>query len=122
MPRAKLTQQQLDQAIVERERGRSCATIAKRFGVSRGAINYQCLKAGAVSPNQRRTPTPIEASSFVGRDGRTFRTFTQEDDDRLLQLRLAGMKPSQIAREMGRGNTSIRMRLLLLAAREEMVQ
>jgi hypothetical protein len=120
MSRQKLTAEQIEWACRKREAGWGTARIGERLGVSAGAINYQCLKNGAVSPHQRRTPTPAEQHRYTGKDGRSFRTFTPAEDEQLLQLARAGMMLHHIARAMGRGNTSIRMRLMLLELREEL--
>ena len=116
---AKLTQEQIDQAIAWREKGWSCRAIAQRLGVSDGAIKYQCLKNGAISPRQKGRENYTGPQSFIGKDGRTFSRFTDEDDHRLIKLANAGLKVGEIAKQMGRANTSIRMRLLLLGQHED---
>lgn len=116
----KLTPEQVEWACSKRETGWSTNAIGQRLGVSAGAINYQCLKHGAVSPRQRRTETPSERMTYQGRDGRTFRTFTPDDDQQLLELATSGKTISAIGRMIGRGNTSVRMRLMLLAIREDL--
>jgi len=116
---AKLQPEQIEQMIRWRERGWSCNSIAKRLGVSTGAINYQCLKNGAISPRQKGK-TPFNGpTQFTGKDGRTFRRFSEDDDAQMRELAHQGKTAGQIAREMGRGTTSIRMRMLLLGAHEE---
>lgn len=116
----KLTNEQVEWACEKREAGWSTDRIGKSLGVSAGAINYQCLKHGAFSPNQRRTETPAERITYTGKDGRTFRTFTPDEDEQLLALRQAGTKISDIGKLMNRGLTSVRMRLMLLEIREEL--
>lgn len=117
---SKLTKEQVEWACRKRETGWSTRAIGKRLGVSAGAINYQCLKYGAISPRQRRRDTPIERTTFKGKDGRTFRTFVPAEDRQLLDLAESGSKIAEIARIMGRGRTSIAMRLMLLGIREDL--
>jgi len=116
----KLSPEQIEWACRKREAGWSTEAIGRALNVSAGAINYQCLKNGAFSPRQRRTETPAARREYRGRDGRTFRTFTPEDDEQLLKLRASGMMIHRIAEATGRANTSVRMRLMLLAIREEL--
>ncbi|WGM45271.1 hypothetical protein KOAAANKH_00132 [Brevundimonas sp. NIBR10] len=105
-------------ARLREERGWSHRRIATRFGVSTGAIQYHCLKLGAVSPRTRanRSRGPM---TMVGRDGRLQRRFTEAEDDLLLKLSLANMPLRDIAIEMKRPRTSVRLRLFTLAMRED---
>lgn len=107
-------------ALEMREAGRSCLTIAKKLGVSEGAIHYQCLRHGIVSPRQRRTTAPTEPIAIVGPSGRVQRRFTQAEDEQLMALEAQGMAYQAIARHIGRAYTSVRMRLLAIALRDEM--
>lgn len=116
----RLSDEQIAEIVQLRERGRSYDQLAQQFGVSRGAVLYQCLKAGAAAPRQRRAPIRTEPMSFVARDGRTQRRFTQDEDDRLVALRKDGRTIPEIAREIGRANTSVRIRLLTIALHEEL--
>lgn len=116
----KITAEQLTEMVDLRERGWSCASIGKRLGLSTGAINYQCLKLGVTSPRQTGRSQAQSAQSFVGRDGRTFRRFTDDEDQLLRSLAAQTTKIDTIAREMGRARTSVRMRLLLLGQHEDL--
>jgi hypothetical protein len=116
----KLTVEQIDQLLTWREAGRGYRTIARRLKVSAGAVYSHCLKNGVSSPGQRFDPIPTEASQFVAGDGRTQRKFTVDDDARLLELEATGMAYKAIGREMGRPYTSVRIRLMSLAMREEL--
>lgn len=120
MPRHRLDDDAIQRALEMREAGRSCLTIAKRLGVSKGAIHYQCLRHGVVSPRQHRTTAPVQPVAIVGPSGRVQRLFTQEEDERLLALEAQGMGYRAIAREMRRAYTSVRLRLLTIALREEL--
>ena len=117
--RRKLTDAQIEEMCEKREKGWGYERLAERFGVSQGAIHYQCLKNAAVSPRQRRRPVPTEPSSFVAGDGRTQRRFTIADDERLLELEASGLSYQKIGRQMGRAYTSVRIRLLTLALRDD---
>lgn len=117
---AKLSHEQVEFACAKREAGWSTRRIGMRLGVSSSAINYQCLKHGAVSPRQRRTATPEMQHRYEGKDGRKFRTFTPDEDHRLLVLARQGLTVSQIGRDMARANTSVRMRIMMLELREDL--
>ncbi len=117
----KLSAEQVDWACQKREAGWSTTRIGMKLGVSSGAIAYQCLKHGAVSPNQRRTQTPQQQRVYQGKDGRSFRTFTTQEDEQLLALAREGKRIPEIATLMKRGRTSIRMRIMLLELREDMI-
>lgn len=120
MGQKRLSIQEVDDLIEKREKGWSYERLAERFAVTPGAVHYQCLKNGAVSPNQRRGISPINPVSFVAGDGRTQRRFTQSEDKQLLDLEASGIGYNEIARRMGRARTSVRMRLLTLALREDL--
>jgi hypothetical protein len=116
----KLTSTQIEWACEKREAGWSTQRIGMRLGVSAGAINYQCLKHGAVSPRQRRHETPAERLTYTGRDGRHFRTFTPDEDEQLLSYAREGKSSRVIGQLMNRGRTSVTMRLMLLELRKEL--
>lgn len=118
-PCRKLTDEQIADLIDRRERGWSYERLAQRYGVSPGAIHYQCLKHGAVSPKQRQRPVPTEPGHRTTRNGRVQRLFTVEDDRQLLELEHQGLTYNAIARHVGRAYTSVRIRLMTLALRED---
>jgi transposase-like protein len=118
----KLNQEQVEQIAELRERGWSYARIAMKFGVSDGAIHYQCLRMGAVSPRSRGKNAAAHLQpAIVAKDGRTQRRFTPQEDEQLQQLSIEGKKISEIVAITGRAPTSVRMRLMTLALHEEMV-
>lgn len=114
----KLSDAQIVELIEKREKGWSHGALADWFGISKAGIHYQCLKAGAISPNQRIVPVPTQSTSFVAGDGRTQRRFTQAEDVRLLELEAQGLNYSAIAVQIGRARTSVRIRIMTLALRE----
>ena len=117
-----LSDAQLEEMVRLRERNLSYAAIARHFTergtpVSAGSIAWQCLRLGADVPAQfRRSATPRSAP--VMRNGRQVRPFTPEEDAKLLRLEAAGTTIFRIAREMKRGDNSIRGRLYSLARQE----
>lgn len=111
---AKLSSDQVLEIADRRERGWSYARLAKAYGVSAGAIHYQCLRQGAKSPNSRRVPY-FGPASISAADGRTQRRFSEAEDQRLLDLEAEGKSVSEIARVMDRPITSVRIRLMSLA-------
>ncbi|WP_226019742.1 hypothetical protein [Novosphingobium sp. FKTRR1] len=118
-PARKLSDDQIADILERRERGWGYTQLADRHGVTAGAIHYQCLKHGAVSPRQRALPVPIAPAVRIGKDGTVQRVFTAADDARLLELEAQGLSYNAIARTMGRAYTSVRVRLMTLALREE---
>ena len=116
----KLSDDQIEQLIAWRERGWSYRRIAQRLGVSDGAIQYQCLKHAAVSPHQRFSPTPATQTIRRAGDGRIQRTFTPDENRKLIELEGKGLSYSEISRRMERAKTSVRMRLMTLALREDL--
>lgn len=117
---AKLTQEQVEQIAELRERGWSYGRLAQKFGVSDGAIHYQCLKQGAYTPKTRGKIDVSRQPPIKAKDGRTQRRFTPAEDEQMQALSLEGLSPIKVAERMGRAPTSIRIRLMTLALHEEM--
>ncbi len=117
----KLTASQIEHMIDWREAGWTYARIASRLGVTGGVIYYHCLKHGAFSPRSRWQPKDVPDAPIVHGtcQGKTIRRFTSAEDRQLLQLAEQGLPRNAIARQLGRAPSSITMRLLALAAREE---
>lgn len=123
----KLSDQQIVKMAELREQGWSLRRIANYFAargtiISQSALGWQCLRVGADLPPERqgRNFTPKQ----IVRNGCLVVPFTPEEDNRLLKLEAAGATHSQIGRELGRRQNSIRGRLMTLAradARREQV-
>lgn len=123
----KLSEQQIVVMAELREKGWSLRRIANYFAargttISESALGWQCLRVGADLPPKRRgrnfTPKPIV------RNGHPVIPFTPEEDEKLLALEATGATHSQIARQLGRRQNSVRGRLMTLAradARREQV-
>ena len=117
----KLSEEQIEQAVAWREQGWSYDWIANRIGgISGSGIFYQCLKHGAISPRQRRHASPTEPIVVQVPGGRVQRRFTAAEDEQLLDLARQGLPRPEIGRRLGRAHSSVAIRLLLLAAREDM--
>lgn len=115
---AKLTPNQTAElARLREDRAWSYGQLAQRFSVSRSTAMYHCLRLGAVSPRSRATTAG--PASVTGRDGRTQRRFSPDEDARLQSLASQGLSIERICRLMGRPRTSVRIRLLSLGLREE---
>lgn len=116
-----LSDDQIDMACEMRERGLSCQRIANRFAamgvaVSAGSISWACLSRGADLPPHRRSHTKGPRTGEVyGRGSHVVRTYTPEDDAKLLELEARGLGNSAIGREIGRKPNSVRGRLLTIA-------
>jgi hypothetical protein len=107
-------------AIVERMRakGKSCAQIAVRIGMSRGAVSWYCLRHGIEGPKKRAKST-VKPGSSATRGNHVVRRFTPEEDRQIVEMRCAGVSLNVIAGATGRATSSILGRLMTLAAREE---
>ncbi|EJL30093.1 hypothetical protein [Novosphingobium sp. AP12] len=117
---SKLSPQQIEQIVGRREElGHSYDQLAKAFGVSSGAVYYQCLKHGARGPRQRFLPVPSQQRTTHCKNGVTQRTFTEEEDRQMLALEMEGLSYLEISRRVGRAYTSVRMRIMRLAMAEE---
>lgn len=119
-----LTDEQIADACEMRERGLSCQQISRKFAargvaVSSGSISWACLTHGADLPAERRRPDLAATPGTVAQRGdHVVRTFTPDEDRRLLDLDLAGLTCSEIARQLGRKPNSIRGRMATLARRD----
>jgi transposase-like protein len=113
----RLSPAQIEEIIDLREQGHSQYHLAKRFGVTEGAIHYQCLKHGAFSPNQR--PGILPGRFLVRRNGTVQRPFTPAEDARMTEMALSGATYTAISRTLGRAYTSVRVRLMTLAMHDE---
>jgi hypothetical protein len=58
-------------------------------------------------------------ASAHDRRGKAGRPFTPQEDERLVALRVGGMTLDKIALALGRGKSSVQVRLVLLAKRDE---
>ncbi|MDF1506215.1 hypothetical protein, partial [Roseisolibacter sp. H3M3-2] len=118
MSRAKLTRDQVDELAALREQGWSYGALAARYGITQGAVHYRCLSEGALSPRAVRLGRCNHGGEQRGFGGRC-RQFSSSEDAQLLALRRKGSSVPAIARELGRANTSVRIRLLTLELAEE---
>lgn len=114
----KITPSQSVEIAELREQGWSQGRLARKFGVSDGAIYYHCLKQGAVSPKTwgRQNHRPGETVGTI----KLQRRFSADEDARIQALSRQGLHSNAIAREIGRPKTSVRMRLMALAWHEEL--
>jgi hypothetical protein len=119
---SKISPEQAIEIAELREQGWSHERLARKFGVTAGAIHYHCLKAGALSP---RSPGKIDVAGqppVARRDGKIQRRFTPEEDDRMQALSRQGLSTNKIGELMGRAPTSVMMRLYALAIHEEFAE
>ncbi|EPR09896.1 hypothetical protein M527_07165 [Sphingobium indicum IP26] len=117
-----LSDEQLAEMADLRERGWGIGRIAAHFTsggtpISADAINWQCMRLGADAPPHLRGKH-TQPSAPYRRDGNTCRPWSADEDKRLLDLEGKGTKINQIARQIGRANSSVRGRLLTLARRD----
>lgn len=120
MPRARLSADDIAIIVELRENGWSVPRIARKFCVSRGAIDYHCLKHGAEPPKTLTRPAALlNGPQVIFRNGRPVRRFTEDEDRKLLQMEEAGASLSEIGRHLGRKHNVVSARLMTLARREE---
>ena len=113
----KLSQEQAAEMAELREKGWSFKRLSERFGVSRGAVHYRCLRLGALSP--RSQPINYRGRRLSGQGfGKVVSHFTPAEDERLLELEREGASLNQMVEQLGRARTTVRIRLLTLAAKD----
>lgn len=117
--RAKLTASQVAEIVDLVEAGAKPITLAGRFGVSANAIDSRIRNAGVVRHGGKFHRNPPIAPASYTRGGKTVRLFTRAEDDQLRELEAQGLKPSEIARRLGRNTNTITARLVTLALHEE---
>lgn len=117
--RTALTDDQLDRMAEMRERGLGYARIAEILNVSQDAVEWQCLRLGALPPPERRY-SPNRRSPVYQRGNVTVRAYTPFEDARLLALAPVVTSRAEIARRLGRSRNSVVGRLLTLARRDAM--
>ncbi len=114
----KLSGDQISTMAELRERGWSYGRLATKFNVSPGAIHYQCLRQGAVSPNSQPRKSTGPAVVHLA-NGRVQRRFTAREDAAMVAMSVEGQSVSAISKAMKRPITSVRIRLMTLAMRDE---
>ena len=117
MPGRKYSDEQIDRAVEFREAGRSAVEIAAEIGMSRGAVDYYCLKFGA-APEGKPRPAPTTAWRPAKRGKHFVRPFSPEEDNLLLEMEAEGATIGQMARALDRRHNSISGRLMTLARRD----
>ena len=115
MPAKRLTESDIDLIVDMKERGLTDASIANHLSTSRAAIAYHRMRLGILSA--RLPEVPVEAVIRNG-SSRCIRLFTKGEDDRLLDMRLRGVRQADIARELKRSPSVVSTRLNILARRE----
>lgn len=115
----KITAEQAVEIAELREAGWSYRRLGLRYDVTPGAIHYQCLRQGAVSPKSTG-PDRRMAGRAIKTAAGIQRRFTPEQDARILALRDQGLNVREIAEREQRALTSVRIRLMTLALHDEM--
>lgn len=109
----------IDEAARLREKGMSCAAIAKRLDMSVGAVSWHCLRLGADSPNTTANAPAKMHHSEVKRGNHIVRRFTPEEDQLITRMDMRGASLAEMSRATGRRHNSIRGRLMTLARHED---
>lgn len=118
MAAPKYSRKQIEQAAALRETGLTYSAIADRTGMSEGAVYYHCLRLGADHPKLADAPTRWSGPMVLKRGNHVLRRFTPEEDQRILDMELAGSAVADIARALGRKPNSVKGRLMTLARRD----
>lgn len=94
-------------AVIDRYgEGHSPSWIQKKVpDLSKSTVYYHMTKAGY---------WPCFDTTGGGRGN----PFTKFEDERIVSMRLGGLNPNEIARAIGRPQSSVRMRLSYLASKE----
>lgn len=97
------------------ESGLNNREIADALGASAACVKYHRTRLGLGS-----TQLPDIPDVAIVRRGpkRTVRLFTKSEDEVVVSMRIAGSRPTEIARKLNRHPSVISLRLLTLARRE----
>lgn len=114
MSAPKLRPEQYDEIAEALEAGETRQSIARRYGVSVGLVDWTGLRLGADVPRERRGEIPEKQEPYQ-RNGVKVRPFTPEEDEIIELWSLAGIGITEIGRLLGRRHNSVRGRLLTLA-------
>lgn len=117
--RRQLSPEDVEAILQLAEEGVGELEIARRFGRPRSSIAWHLYRHGY------KAARPREAITYRRRDGRVVRRYGPEEDRVLLDLRAQGLSIRAIAAELTkrfgypRKPHSVRVRLILIAARED---
>ena len=120
MARKRLPPSVVEDIIRHREDlGWSAERIARKFKVSRGCVDWHCLKGDI--DRKELAPPSLPAGFVVQRAGRVVRGFSGDEDAKILALRMQGLGCSAIACTLDppRLPNSVLCRLYTLARREK---
>lgn len=119
MPARKITDEQIDQLVALREKGKSLKEISVKLDIPFSTVSTYCLKLGADAPQTRSVVLEHTGKMVAIRNGRQVRRFTKEEDALITRLSLEGKGNLEIANLTGRNHSSIHNRLMALARHEE---
>lgn len=115
-----LTDAQLDEMAQMREDDHTYKEIAEHFGVSQGAIKYQCVRLG-VEPsdpdNRSRSGKTANRPASYLRNGVRVRSFTEAEDAKLREWDEEGLNYAEMGRRLDppRKPHSVQARMMTLA-------
>jgi DNA invertase Pin-like site-specific DNA recombinase len=114
---SKFTDAQVADMVARRLKGgraNSYGAIAARYGCAAHTVRRLCLLAGL-----KAAPRPLDKfPSVTSRNGVAVRRFSPADDAALLRMKAQHVRPSEMARVLGRHDSTIANRLVALAAYE----
>lgn len=121
-----LTDRQCDQLAELREQGQTLKQIQQHFAgqsvsISTGALGWQLSRMGVDKPRHLRGPKRTAPREYH-RNGQHIRSFTAEEDARLLELEQTGASLADVARELDRKRNTIVGRLYTLARHERIAE
>jgi hypothetical protein len=101
-----------------KEGGLSNGEIAKRLGISKEAVRWNCV-LGGVLPAGKPTPVPPRQTSPMERSTGIFRHVTLDEENLMVRMREEGARISAICKATGRPWSTVMYRLAARAARDE---
>lgn len=117
MGRRRFTEADDDRIAAMHESGLSGKQIAEHFQCSEFTIASRCLRMGIGGKTQRAARKPV-----MNRGSHIVRTFTPQEDSRLLELEAEGLGYSEIGRALNRTHSSIYNRLRTLARQDALAE
>lgn len=120
MSTKRLSKKTIAKIVEMREKGYGLRFIAKELNCSYGGAYWITLREGAEPPKQKLLMAPVpDIQRVVKRGNMLVKSFTAEEDEKLLELERKKLSRSDIARALKRQPNSITARLRTLARRDE---
>jgi lambda repressor-like predicted transcriptional regulator len=113
-----ITQDQIDRIVELREQGKTLGQIERLTGVKQNTADYHLRRLCVFPPGWKHRGATLPCGSYM-RNGYEVKGFTPDDDARLEAMDRAGMRLTDMARELGRSHNTVKARLVALANHAE---